>query len=81
MSATTTKLSLRQAARKLLARRRHGLTARQIIETLAERGWWESPAGKTPIPTLLAILHGSKGPDGDFACEHTEDGVLWTARK
>ncbi|MDE2104736.1 MAG: hypothetical protein KGL39_46295 [Patescibacteria group bacterium] len=80
-------MSLLNATRKLLARRKHGLRAAEIIEILTDRGWMPKNGGKTPVATLLAVLHRNKydvertiatGISGMFKNERTDRGVVWT---
>lgn len=79
-------MSLFNATRKLLARRKNGLRAVEIITILTDRGWAPKNGGKTPVATLLAILHRNKydaqrtiatGIAGTFKAERTDRGVVW----
>jgi hypothetical protein len=45
------------------------MTCQEMIEAMATKGYWESPAGKTPHATLYsAILReiGAKGSEARF---------------
>ena len=45
------------------------LTERELIETMATKGYWTSPAGKTPHATLYAAIVreiSTKGKDARF---------------
>ncbi len=79
-------MSLRNATAKLLARRKNGLTVRQIIEVLADRGIWTPKTGKTPQATLLAILHSDLATDAPTFkrvsyVENGRRGVMWTLNR
>jgi hypothetical protein len=50
------RVSLLTAAATLLADQRQPMRVREIIATLAERGLWTSPNGKTPEATLYAAF-------------------------
>ena len=49
-------MSVREAAAKVLAEAAEPLSARQRIERMAGKGYWTSPAGRTPWATLSAAL-------------------------
>jgi len=62
-------LSAINAAAKVLAESKEPLTARQMIEQMAKKGYWSSPGGKTPHATLYAALLRDiqrKGEDSRF---------------
>ena len=66
---TDTKLSALDAAAQVLAETDRPMNCREMIEAMAEKGYWTSPAGKTPASTLYsAILRElkSKGPEARF---------------
>ena len=45
------------------------MNAKQLIEAMAEKGYWTSPAGKTPHATLYAAILreiNAKGKDARF---------------
>jgi hypothetical protein len=50
------KMSALDAAAKLLGDLNQPLTAKEMIETMAARGLWTSPGGKTPEATLYAAI-------------------------
>ena len=50
------KLSALDAAAKVLAESSEPLNAKTLIETMAAKGYWTSPGGKTPHATLFAAL-------------------------
>lgn len=50
------KLSALDAAAKVLASAKEPLNAKQMIETMAAKGLWTSPGGKTPHATLYSAI-------------------------
>ena len=63
------KLSALDAAARVLAETGRPMNCREMIEAMAEKGYWSSPAGKTPSATLYsAILRElkSKGESARF---------------
>jgi hypothetical protein len=50
------KLSALAAAAKVLAETGQAMTCKDLIAAMAARGYWTSPAGKTPSATLYAAL-------------------------
>ncbi len=50
------RLSALDAAAQVLAEAGKPMRARELITAMAERGLWESPAGKTPHATLYAAM-------------------------
>jgi hypothetical protein len=65
----TKKVSAIDAAAKLLAGSKEPMGCKEMIETLAAKGIWTSPGGKTPHATLYsAILReiNEKGKDARF---------------
>src|SRR5262249_42249086 len=50
------KVSALDAAARVLAEAGQALTCQEMIETMAAKGYWTSPGGKTPHPTLYAAL-------------------------
>ena len=44
------------AAAKVLGEAGTSLNARQMIEAMAEKGYWTSPGGKTPAATLFSAI-------------------------
>jgi hypothetical protein len=73
--AAAKKTSALDAAAKLLAASKEPMTTKEMIDSLAAKGIWKSPGGKTPDRTLYsAILReiGTKGKDARF--KKTERG-------
>ena len=63
------KVSALNAAAQVLSEAAEPLTTKQLVETMATKGLWTSPCGKTPAATLYsAILReiGTKGDDARF---------------
>jgi HB1, ASXL, restriction endonuclease HTH domain len=63
------KLSAIDAAAKVLGEAGTPMNAKQMIEAMAEKGYWTSPGGKTPSATLFsAILReiATKGEQSRF---------------
>jgi hypothetical protein len=57
------------AAAKVLAEASEPLNTKQMVEAMAEKGYWTSPGGKTPHATLYsAILReiNAKGSESRF---------------
>ncbi len=50
------KLSALEAAVRVLAEAGRPLTCREMIDAMAARKYWTSPAGKTPANTLYAAI-------------------------
>jgi hypothetical protein len=50
------KLSALDAAARVLGESKEPMSCPQMIETMAAKGYWKSPAGKTPGSTLYAAL-------------------------
>jgi hypothetical protein len=64
------RLSAISAAAKVLAEASEPMNAKQLIDAIVTKGYWTSPAGKTPHATLYsAILREikAKGSDSRFA--------------
>ena len=69
------KMSALDGAVKVLAEAKQAMTCREMIDAMAAKGYWTSPAGKTPDRTLYsAILRqiAAKGKDARF--QKTERG-------
>jgi hypothetical protein len=49
-------MSALDAAAKVLAKEAEPLSARQLIERMAGKGYWTSPLGRTPWGTLSAAI-------------------------
>jgi hypothetical protein len=65
----TGKLSAIDAAAKVLAETQQSMTCQAMIDAMAERGYWTSPAGRTPQATLYAAIArqiSTKGADSRF---------------
>jgi hypothetical protein len=63
------KLGALDAAAKVLAGRTNPMTAKGLIEAMAEKGLWASPGGKTPDATLSAAINreiAAKGKESRF---------------
>lgn len=63
------KISALDAAAKILAEAGAPLTAKEMIEGMAAKGYWTSPGGKTPHATLYAAIVreiGAKGKNARF---------------
>jgi len=50
------KLSAVAAAARVLSESGQALTCQELIAAMAAKGYWTSPAGKTPAATLYAAL-------------------------
>jgi HB1, ASXL, restriction endonuclease HTH domain len=69
------KLSAIDAAAKVLGETGQAMTAKELIEAMAAKGYWTSPHGLTPQATLFAALSrevSTKGKDARFV--KTEPG-------
>ena len=69
------KLSALDAAAKVLGEADGPMNCKEMIETMAAKGYWTSPAGKTPASTLYAAILREitvKGADSRF--KKTERG-------
>ena len=72
---TDTKLSARDAAARVLAETGRPMNCREMIEAMAEKGYWTSPAGKTPASTLYsAILRELKAKGAAARFQKVERG-------
>jgi vancomycin resistance protein YoaR len=68
-AAKAKKVGCLDAAAKVLAENGQAMTCQEMIEAMAAKGYWTSPAGKTPHATLYsAILREitTKGKDARF---------------
>ncbi len=64
------KLSAIDAAAKVLGEAGKPMNCKELIETMAARGYWTSPGGQTPHATLYAAILREmkvKGKDARFA--------------
>jgi len=59
------RLSALAAAAQVLADAEEPLSCRQLIERMAERNLWKSPAGATPDRTLYSALMSEISKKGD----------------
>tara|TARA_B100001123_G_scaffold439145_1_gene575428 strand:+ start:382 stop:798 length:417 start_codon:yes stop_codon:yes gene_type:complete len=63
------------AAAKILAEAGEPLNTKQMIEAMAEKGYWTSPGGKTPHATLYsAILREINGKGSESRFVKSERG-------
>lgn len=63
------KLSALDAAAKVLSASKEPMNAKQMIEAMAAKGLWTSPAGKTPHATLVSAITreiATKGKEARF---------------
>lgn len=67
-AAPAEKLSQMQAAIRVLEEAGEPMTAKAMVEAMQAKGYWTSPAGKTPEATLYAsiIRDIRKGKDARF---------------
>jgi hypothetical protein len=69
------KLSAIDAAAKVLAEAGEPMDCQTMIKTMAEKGYWTSPGGKTPAATLYsAILRELQTKGNDSRFKKTERG-------
>jgi hypothetical protein len=69
------KLSAIDAAAKVLVEAGEPMDCQTMIKTMAEKGYWSSPGGKTPAATLYsAILRELKAKGDDARFKKTERG-------
>ena len=62
-------MSALDAAAKLLAETGQAMNCQEMIQAMAEKGYWTSPGGKTPSATLYSALlreTQTKGKDSRF---------------
>ena len=68
------------AAAKVLAEASEPLNTKQMIEAMAEKGYWTSPGGKTPHATLYsAILREIKAKGSESRFVKSERGKFTRA--
>jgi vancomycin resistance protein YoaR len=68
-TAKTKKMSALDAAAKVLEEASEPMNAKGMIETMATKGYWTSPGGKTPHATLFAAILreiNTKGKEARF---------------
>lgn len=78
--AAEKKLGAIDAAAKLLAETEQAMTCKEMIETMAAKGYWTSPGGKTPQATLYSARLreiATKGEEARF--KKTERGKFGLA--
>ncbi len=75
------KMSAIDAAAKVLAEAKGPLNAKQLIEQMAAKGYWKSPAGKTPASTLYAAIIREIQRQGDDSRFQKVDRGLFTLNK
>jgi hypothetical protein len=74
------KLSALDAAARVLQETNHPMTCKELIESMADKGYWKSPGGKTPHATLYSAMLreiGVKGKEARF--KKTERGKFASA--
>jgi hypothetical protein len=54
--AETKKLSALDAAAKVLGETGKPMSCNEMIEAMAQKGYWSSPGGKTPASTLYSAI-------------------------
>jgi hypothetical protein len=75
------KLSALKAAAKVLGETGQAMATKEMIDAMAAKGYWTSPAGKTPAATLYAAILleiKNKGAEARF-CK-TERGKFALAK-
>ena len=74
------KLSALDAAARVLGESGQAMNCQEMIEAMAAKGYWTSPAGKTPGATLSsAILRELKMKGADARFRKTERGKFTLA--
>ena len=69
------KLSALDAAAKVLGETGEAMSCKEMIDTMAAKGYWTSPGGKTPAATLYAaILRETKAKGKDARFQKTDRG-------
>jgi hypothetical protein len=79
-NAKVARLSALDAAARILGETRKAMTCAELIQAMAAKGYWTSPAGKTPPATLYSALLRelqTKGKDARF--RKTEPGKFTLA--
>jgi hypothetical protein len=54
--STAKKLSALDAAARVLQETKQALSCPELVDSMAAKGYWTSPAGKTPAATLYAAI-------------------------
>ena len=65
----TKKLSALDAAAQVLAETGQPMSCQELIEAMAQKGYWSSPGGKTPASTLYSGITkeiSTKGKESRF---------------
>ncbi len=75
------KMSANNAAAKVLGESEEPLTAKQMIERMAAKGYWKSPSGATPHGTLYAAILRDIQRKGDDSRFVKADRGLFSLRK
>ena len=65
--APAKKLSALDVAARVLAETGRPMNCRETIEAMAEKGYWSSPAGKTPSATLYSAILREMKAKSEFA--------------
>jgi HB1, ASXL, restriction endonuclease HTH domain len=68
-AAEVKKLSALDAAAKVLAEAGQPMSCKDLIEAMAQKGYWSSPGGKTPASTLYSGITkeiSTKGKESRF---------------
>ena len=68
-AAEAKKLSALDAAAKVLAETGQPMACKEMIEAMAQKGYWSSPGGKTPASTLYSGITkeiATKGKESRF---------------
>ena len=68
-SAEAKKLSALDAAAQVLAETGQPMACKEMIEAMAQKGYWSSPGGKTPASTLYSGITkeiATKGKESRF---------------
>jgi hypothetical protein len=69
------KLSATDAAAKVLAESGRAMTCKEMIDAMAEKGYWTSPAGLTPDKTLATAISREISEKGEASrFKKTEPG-------
>jgi hypothetical protein len=50
------KLSALDAAARILQETKQPMTCKELVESMAAKGYWKSPGGKTPHATLYTVV-------------------------
>jgi hypothetical protein len=75
------KMSALDAAAQILAGSKEPLNTKAMIEQMAAKGLWSSPAGKTPAATLYAAILREINEKGSEARFQKVDRGQFTIRK